>query len=143
MEASEYKFNEQQLIEQLQRYVNETYGGYYAGSKGVQALDIIEASGHGMGFCLGSILKYASRYGKKDGYNRKDLMKILHYSLLSLYFHDQEQQAVKVTNTTKGLNYENETQWVGSSSNKSAKLSSINTTTSNASASNGTNASSS
>ena len=37
---------------------------------------------------LGNVLKYAQRYGKKDGANRKDLMKILHYSLIALHQHD-------------------------------------------------------
>ena len=33
-------------------------------------------------------MKYAQRYGKKDGYNRKDLLKVLHYALIELYVHD-------------------------------------------------------
>ena len=43
-----------------------------------------------MGFTIGDIIKYASRYGKKDGRNRADLLKILHYSILALYVHDKE-----------------------------------------------------
>ena len=46
--------------------------------------------GHGMGFFLGNVLKYTQRYGKKDGHNRKDLLKILHYALLALNEHDQD-----------------------------------------------------
>ena len=41
-----------------------------------------------MGFCIGNILKYAQRYGKKDGTNRKDLMKVLHYAIIALHVHD-------------------------------------------------------
>ena len=41
-----------------------------------------------MGFALGNVLKYAQRYGKKDGANRKDLMKILHYAIIALHQHD-------------------------------------------------------
>jgi len=33
-------------------------------------------------------LKYASRYGKKNGANREDLMKIMHYTLLAINEHD-------------------------------------------------------
>ena len=44
-----------------------------------------------MGFALGNVLKYAQRYGKKDGANRKDLMKILHYALIALHQHDLDQ----------------------------------------------------
>ena len=50
---------------------------------------IIDA-GHGTGFCVGNIMKYAKRYGKKDGYNRKDLMKIIHYAMIQLYVHELE-----------------------------------------------------
>jgi hypothetical protein len=43
-----------------------------------------------MGFCIGNVLKYAQRYGRKDGYNRKDLMKVLHYAMMALHLHDKE-----------------------------------------------------
>ena len=33
-------------------------------------------------------MKYAQRYGKKNGYNRKDLMKIIHYAVIAMYNHD-------------------------------------------------------
>ena len=46
--------------------------------------------GHGEGFCIGNILKYAQRYGKKDGYNRADILKVLHYAIMALNVHDQE-----------------------------------------------------
>ena len=41
-----------------------------------------------MGFAIGNVLKYAQRYGKKDGFNRDDLMKILHYTLIAMHTHD-------------------------------------------------------
>jgi len=63
-------------------------------------MDLISASGHGVGFCLGNVLKYASRYGKKDGANRTDLMKIMHYTLLAINEHDlKEQDETRPTNT--------------------------------------------
>ena len=33
---------------------------------------------------MGNILKYAQRYGKKDGKNKKDLMKVIHYAIIQL-----------------------------------------------------------
>ena len=45
---------------------------------------------HGEGFCIGNILKYSQRYGKKEGKNRADLLKVLHYALIALHVHDQE-----------------------------------------------------
>ena len=40
--------------------------------------------GHGTGFCMGNILKYAQRYGKKEGRNKNDLMKVIHYAIIQL-----------------------------------------------------------
>lgn len=86
-----YKFNEDKLIEEFKRYVDKTYDQHYATDK-YQATDIIIDSGHGTGFCLGNVIKYAKRYGRKGNSNewRKDVMKILHYALIQLYIHDQE-----------------------------------------------------
>ena len=86
-----YKFNEDQLIEEFKEYVNRTYDQHYATDK-YQATDIIIDSGHGTGFCLGNVIKYAKRYGNKGSPQdaRKDLMKILHYALIQLFVHDQE-----------------------------------------------------
>ena len=35
-------------------------------------------------FCQANAIKYLSRYGRKSGYNRKDLLKALHYVILLL-----------------------------------------------------------
>lgn len=82
-----YKFNEGALIQELQQYVDSTYNQHYS-KNNFQATEFIIDSGHGMGFALGNVLKYAQRYGNKDGANRKDLMKILHYALIALHQHD-------------------------------------------------------
>ena len=39
-------------------------------------------------FCQANILKYGSRYGSKDGKNKKDLMKVIHYAMLLLHFDE-------------------------------------------------------
>ena len=50
----------------------------------IQSTEFIFDAGHGEGFCLGNIIKYAQRYGKKDGKNQQDLLKILHYTIMLL-----------------------------------------------------------
>ena len=85
----EYKYSEDRLIDELKTYVDNTYGEHYSRNK-YQATEFIIDGGHGMGFCLGNILKYAQRYGHKGGYNRKDLLKVLHYALIALHVHDTE-----------------------------------------------------
>lgn len=49
-----------------------------------QSTEFIFDSGHGEGFCIGNIIKYAQRYGKKQGKNTDDLLKILHYAIMLL-----------------------------------------------------------
>ena len=85
----DYKFNERRHIVELKEYIDGTYGEHYASDK-YQATDVIIDSGHGEGFCIGNILKYAKRYGNKEGKNRKDLLKILHYAIIMLHIHDKE-----------------------------------------------------
>ena len=87
----DYKFNEGELCKELAAYIDSTYDEHYARDK-FQATEFIMDGGHGEGFCIGNILKYAQRYGKKDGYNRKDLMKVLHYAIMALHVHDTEHE---------------------------------------------------
>ena len=89
MKKINYKFNENKIIQELQTYINDTYSQHYASDK-YQATDVIIDAGHGEGFALGNIMKYAKRYGNKEGKNRKDLLKILHYAIIMLYVHDTE-----------------------------------------------------
>ena len=41
-------------------------------------------------FCQANAIKYLCRYGKKDGYNRKDLLKAIHYIVLLMSSEDEE-----------------------------------------------------
>jgi hypothetical protein len=84
-----YKFNEPALIEELKEYIDKTYGEHYSQSK-FQTTEVVIDNGDGIGFTRGNIIKYAQRYGRKEGRNRKDLLKVLHYAILMLYVHDKE-----------------------------------------------------
>ena len=87
----EYKYNEKELLTELSSYIDNTYNQHYSLDK-FQATEFIIDSGHGEGFCIGNVLKYAQRYGKKNGCDRADLMKVLHYALMMLYVHDKKLQ---------------------------------------------------
>ena len=87
----EYKYNEEELLTELSSYIDNTYNQHYSLDK-FQATEFIIDSGHGEGFCIGNVLKYAQRYGKKNGCDRADLMKVLHYALMMLYVHDKKLQ---------------------------------------------------
>ena len=84
----DYKYNESNNILELLKYVNSTYEQHYSKNK-FQATEFIIDGGHGEGFCIGNIMKYAQRYGNKNGYNRQDLLKVIHYALIMLHVHDK------------------------------------------------------
>ena len=86
----EYKFNEENIIEQIKRYVDRNYERHYAQGK-YQATYMIIDAGHGEGFCMGNIMKYAMRCGKKDnGDPELDLLKIIHYAIIAIHLNDKE-----------------------------------------------------
>ena len=82
-------YNEDKYLKELQDYILDTYKQHYSKSK-FQSTQFILDSGHGEGFCIRNIMKYAQRFGKKNGKNRNDLLKILHYSMIALYNLDME-----------------------------------------------------
>ena len=85
------KFNEEEVLNWIDNYIRSTYESHYSQDK-TESTEFIFDAGHGTGFCIGNIIKYAQRYGKKGTRDdtRKDLMKVLHYALLQLYVHDRE-----------------------------------------------------
>ena len=84
-----YKFDEKQNLIGLQGYIDQTYSEHYANGK-YQATDMIIDAGHGEGFCIGNIMKYAMRYGKKNNKTQVDLLKIIHYTLIALYLNQED-----------------------------------------------------
>lgn len=90
MKDIEYKYKEDEILLQVADYINGTYSQHYAMDK-IEASEFIMDAGHGEGFFIGNILKYAQRYGKKGSYTdaRKDLMKVIHYAMMAVYNHDE------------------------------------------------------
>ena len=88
-----YEFKEDEVIKSLQKYIDGTYEKHYGSGK-FQATEVIFDADHGEGFCIGNIMKYAQRYGKKGTREeaRKDLLKILHYAVIQLYVHDTNKE---------------------------------------------------
>ena len=86
-----YKYSEDRILKELKEYIDKTYDQHYSQNK-YQSTEFIMDSGHGTGFCIGNILKYAQRYGKKGTKEdaRKDLLKVIHYGIMSLHNHDKQ-----------------------------------------------------
>jgi len=85
---TDYKYDEDKFLKELKTYVDKTYNQHYSKNK-FQATEFIIDGGHGEGFCIGNIMKYAQRYGNKNGYNKEDLMKVIHYALIMLHVHEK------------------------------------------------------
>ena len=87
----DYKYNEGKSLEEITKYINSTYDQHYSQNK-YQATEFIIDSGHGTGFCIGNVMKYSQRYGKKGTPEdwRKDLMKVIHYAIIQLHVHDTQ-----------------------------------------------------
>ena len=88
-----YKYDEGDLLREITQYINATYGEHYSQNQ-YQATEFIIDGGHGIGFTVGNILKYAQRYGHKGTPEdwRKDLLKVIHYAIIAMHVHDKEQQ---------------------------------------------------
>ena len=89
MSEIDYRYNEDEILIQVADYINGTYSQHYATNQ-IEASEFIMDAGHGEGFFIGNILKYAQRYGKKGTHKdaRKDLMKVIHYAVMAIYNHD-------------------------------------------------------
>ena len=90
--ANYFKYHEEEILRDIEEYVSATYRGHYTGDtheyRNVQTIDLMAARSLASGFCQSNILKYGSRYGSKDGRNKKDLLKVIHYAMLLLHFDD-------------------------------------------------------
>ena len=94
-----WKYDEDVILKDIHEYVSGTYRSHYTGKasgfrfKGtqnyaVQTIDLLAAKDLASDFCQANIIKYGSRYGDKDGKNKKDLLKVIHYAMLLLHFDD-------------------------------------------------------
>jgi hypothetical protein len=87
-----WKYHEDKILKDIHDYVSGTYRSHYTGKEGgfkdIQTIDLMAAKGLASGFCQSNIIKYGTRYGDKDGQNKKDLLKVIHYAMLLLHFDD-------------------------------------------------------
>jgi hypothetical protein len=85
-----WKYNEDKILKDIEDYVTSTYGSHYCGHnqdyKDIQTIDLMAAKDLAANFCQANILKYGSRYGQKNGRNKIDLLKVIHYAMLLLHF---------------------------------------------------------
>jgi len=83
-----YKYNEAKYLRELADYVDGTYGEHYVAGE-IQVIDIWESMESLDTTARDTAIKYLCRYGKKQGKNRKDLLKAMHYIILMMYAEDK------------------------------------------------------
>jgi hypothetical protein len=76
------KYREDETLSIALEYIKTTYGQHYVGNDGVQVMDLYQALGSAETTCRDTAIKYLSRWGKKEGKNKKDLLKAMHYICL-------------------------------------------------------------
>ena len=109
-----YRFEEDKILKEVSEYIASTYQAHYvnetAGTKDeeIQTIDVWKQIGHVKEACHSNIIKYAMRYCKKDGYNKKDLLKIIHYTILLWHFtQDKEIDVGDCKGSFHGIDMEN------------------------------------
>lgn len=78
-----FKYDENRTLEECMKYIESTYQQHYVNEDGIQLMDLFFSDPEeGVVFCKTNAIKYLSRFGKKEGSNKKDLMKAMHYIVL-------------------------------------------------------------
>tara|TARA_B100001094_G_scaffold174924_1_gene169102 strand:+ start:427 stop:702 length:276 start_codon:yes stop_codon:yes gene_type:complete len=90
------KYNEDKILKEVGDYIKSTYGEHYAQVKeGVQVQDLLRSCGIDKDFCQANAIKYLARFGKKQGRNRADLLKAMHYIVLLMDSEDNSNHKEK------------------------------------------------
>jgi len=83
------KYNEDKILLEIGQYIEGTYSQHYSADKnGFQVQDMLRHLDLDKDFCQANAIKYLCRYGKKEGRNRKDIIKAIHYCILLLSSED-------------------------------------------------------
>jgi len=86
-DQDQYNYGEPGYVQELVEYIDSTYGQHYV-NKGIQVVDVWQSMGSLNTTARDTAIKYLARYGKKNGRNRKDLLKAMHYIILMMYAED-------------------------------------------------------
>ncbi len=79
-----YKYKEPEILDDLKNYLDRTYGEHYQGDE-ITCFDAWLSLDDAASTFRNTSLKYLWRYGKKNGNNKDDLLKAMHYIFMLLY----------------------------------------------------------
>lgn len=82
-----WKYNEDKTLKEIESYLISTYQSHYTSEQSkTQTLDLIESIGDAEPFTRSNAIKYLSRFGKKNGKSKLDILKAIHYCFLLYHF---------------------------------------------------------
>ena len=96
-----FQYKEDEFMEQLKKYVSDTYDEHYSSGEGFQLLDVLDSIDISCPFIKGNMFKYVYRLGVKGKYGtlnkgdyclesvQKDCFKIIHYAMLYFHFYEK------------------------------------------------------
>lgn len=82
-----WKYEEDKTLKEIEEYLVSTYHSHYTSEQSTtQTLDLIESIGDAEPFTRCNAIKYLSRFGKKNGKSKGDILKAIHYCILLYHF---------------------------------------------------------
>jgi hypothetical protein len=82
-----WKYEEDKTLKEIEQYLSSTYHSHYTSENSkTQTLDLIESIGDSEAFTRSNAIKYLSRFGKKNGKSKMDILKAIHYCILLYHF---------------------------------------------------------
>ena len=82
-----WKYSEDIILKEVRDYLSGTYRAHYCSQESkTQTLDLIDSIGDAEAFCRSNAIKYLSRFGKKNGKSKFDILKAIHYCILLYHF---------------------------------------------------------
>ena len=82
-----WQYEEDLTMKEIREYLSSTYRSHYTSKESkTQTLDLIEIIGDAEPFCRSNAIKYLSRFGKKNGKSKQDILKAIHYCILLYHF---------------------------------------------------------
>ena len=82
-----WKYEEDKTLKEIEQYLSSTYHSHYTSQESkTQTLDLIESIGDAEPFTRSNAIKYLSRFGKKNGKSKMDILKAIHYCILLYHF---------------------------------------------------------
>ena len=91
-----FQYEEDKILAEVMEYIAGTYSEHY-GDQNIQIQDVFDQMGISEAFTRGAAMKYLFRFGKKNGKDRKDLLKCIHYCCL-LYHYAFKSEGLKDEN---------------------------------------------